>query len=151
MIEVRHGNILQIQSGIIVHGCNCIGVMGGGIALQIKNQYPEAYKIYKDYESKVGLKLGTLAGAVKVGHDKFIVNALTQQGVGGKRAVSYDAIATCFEEINDIMLRNDAPDLELVFPQIGAGLGGGDWDIISTIIDKSVSDQIKKVVYIYAP
>lgn len=40
MIEYRKGNLLDITSGVIVHGCNMRGVMGSGVALAIRNKYP---------------------------------------------------------------------------------------------------------------
>ena len=42
-MKICTGNILSNNSGIIVHGVNCQKVMGSGIALQIKNQYPIVY------------------------------------------------------------------------------------------------------------
>lgn len=35
-ILFKTGNILDVREGIIVHGCNLKGVMGSGLALQIK-------------------------------------------------------------------------------------------------------------------
>ena len=50
-IEVIKGDVLSIKEGIIVHGCNCQGVMGGGVALSIRNQFPTVYNLYrKQYE-----------------------------------------------------------------------------------------------------
>jgi len=41
-----NGNILDIKHGIICHQVNCRKVMGGGLALQIKNKWPHIYKNY---------------------------------------------------------------------------------------------------------
>lgn len=44
----RHGDLLQLalagEFDVIVHGCNCFGDMGKGIALAVKQQFPEAYQ-----------------------------------------------------------------------------------------------------------
>jgi O-acetyl-ADP-ribose deacetylase (regulator of RNase III) len=37
----------------------------------------------------------------------------------------------------------------IIFPKIGAGLGGGDWEIISTIIDVTIPDEFQKTLYLY--
>jgi len=43
-----HGDLLRLALGgrfdVIVHGCNCQCAMGKGIALSIKQQFPEAYE-----------------------------------------------------------------------------------------------------------
>jgi len=36
MIKVNKGNLLDVTSGIIVHGCNAKSVMGSGVALAVK-------------------------------------------------------------------------------------------------------------------
>ena len=43
------GDLLkQDKVDIICHQTNCKGVMGAGIAFQIKRTYPEVFKKYKD-------------------------------------------------------------------------------------------------------
>ena len=154
MIETKYGNVLDIQTGVIVHGCNCQGVMGAGIALEIKNRFPEAYHEYKRIEQSRGLILGEICG-VEVSPNKFIINANTQDGYSrDKRAVSYDAIAECFKEVVSFVEAINTHrkiNLGVFFPQIGAGLGGGDWKIISAIIDAVVPDTISKTLYLLEP
>ena len=158
MIQVRKGDVLAVSTGLIVHGCNCQGVMGGGIALAIKNKYPNVYKAYRKTFETTGLKLGNIEvvsvtdpGAV-VADCKYIVNANTQDFFGtSKRQVSYDAVADCFEKVQLLAVRAEETlgyKLPVVFPAIGAGLGGGNWEIIERIIDQSVSNHFEKILYV---
>lgn len=132
------GDILKnVKSGIIVHGCNAQSVMGGGIALQIKQKYPQAYQDYKTgLESCVNLKMNPL-GKIFVSHiegDLYIANAITQNQFGtNRRQVDYEALARCFEQISKVR-----PSIPIHYPLIGAGLAGGNWTIISTIIDETL-------------
>jgi O-acetyl-ADP-ribose deacetylase (regulator of RNase III) len=48
---------------------------------------------------------------------------------GRKRNLRYDALAQVFEKLNSADLE------ELHIPKIGAGLAGGNWDLIETIIN----------------
>lgn len=49
MVElIEQSNLLDIKSGIICHQVNCIGVMGAGLALKIRNKWPIVYKKYKE-------------------------------------------------------------------------------------------------------
>jgi len=123
---------------VIIHGCNCFHTMGAGIAKLIASQFPEA--LIADKETSHGdiSKLGSYSTAkVLRGATKFtIVNAYTQhQWRGRGRKVSYDAIQSCFEKIS-----TEFKEARIGYPQIGAGLAGGDWDIISDIIDEALSD-----------
>jgi len=151
MIETRYGNALDVQTGIIVHGCNCQGVMGGGFALEVKNRFPIAFYEYDKVHRSHGLKLGEIC-FVEVIPNKFIINANTQDNFGGsKRNVSYDAIVDCFKEVVKlaaVIEQHRNVNLEIIFPAIGAGLGGGDWKIISALIDVVVPDSFKKVLYL---
>lgn len=79
----------------IVHGCNCMCVMGAGIARQVRSQFPEAYEA--DLQTPKGSrdKMGTISWAlVRRGDHAFhVVNAYTQfdwRGSGNK--ADYDAL-----------------------------------------------------------
>ena len=120
----------------IVHGCNCFCTMGSGIAKQIKNDFPEAYEA--DCKTKRGdiMKLGSFTRA-SAHEQKFdIVNAYTQYNYGTEdRKADYEAIRLVMRKINHIY-KGDRIGL----PRIGAGLAGGDWTIISQIIEEELKD-----------
>lgn len=150
MISIVEGNVLDVETGIIVHGCNNKGVMGAGIALEIKNRFPEVFHAYKTAE-RSGLKLGSISFAEVVPGKKIIVNAVTQTLGGLDRAVSYDAIADSFTNVLTFartLQRHRNVSYPILFPKIGAGLGGGNWNIISAIIDVVIPDEFQKVLYV---
>lgn len=138
-------NLLKETSGIIVHGVNCQGTMGAGIALVIKNKYPKVYSDYIDFINKYSKGHETnhwlLSKVVYTEvHDKLIIaSAFTQYSYGnnGQRYVSYDALDHAFKNIAD---KSRETGLSIKFPMIGAGLGGGNWNIISTIIEENLKD-----------
>ena len=43
-----NSNITEVTQGVIVHGCNAQGVMGSGVAKQLRAKYPEIYVDYLD-------------------------------------------------------------------------------------------------------
>jgi O-acetyl-ADP-ribose deacetylase (regulator of RNase III) len=144
-IQTKVGNLLDVTAGHIVHGCNAQGVMGSGVALAIKKKYPEAFRDYRNqFEKPVadggGLILG-VAYPSPVNGQLFVWNAITQEGFGaGVRQVSYDAIETCFSQINEDANRYSLLiPAEIHIPAIGAGLGGGNWEIIREIIEQTVT------------
>lgn len=123
---------------IIVHGCNAQGRMGSGFAKELRDRFPEAYGAYMAHHKQYGLTLGTNV-PYTVSKNLVIMNAITQEfyGYDGAKYVSYDAVASCFEEINNLSLKlqEDGTVVSVHYPMIGAGLAGGQWDIIEAIIE----------------
>lgn len=147
MIEYRKGNLLDVTEGIIVHGCNSQGVMGSGVAKAIKDKYPGAYMYYRQDIRDHGFGLGDISwydtglGALS------IASAITQEYYGrdpSVRYVNYFALALCFKTVFNYA----GNDRVVYFPKIGAGLGGGDWNIIEQLInDADPYNKVKKVCY----
>lgn len=49
MIHIVSGDSLKSDCTIIGHQCNCLGVMGAGIAKKIRDLYPEVYDADQNY------------------------------------------------------------------------------------------------------
>jgi len=133
-----HGDLLQLaidgEFDVIVHGCNCYCIMGAGIAAQIRSWFPSACAA--DCETTIGdlSKLGTYSEAEIISSDyKFsMLNAYTQGNTHGSAVLAdYSAIDRVFESIAD-----NFKGRSIGYPMIGAGLAGGDWSVISKIINK---------------
>jgi O-acetyl-ADP-ribose deacetylase (regulator of RNase III) len=142
-IKTQIGNLLHVKAGHIVHGCNAQGVMGSGVALGVKQDFPQAYEAYTQVYTKHGLKLGQ-AYPVLINPQLMIWNAVTQNLYGkGTRMVSYDAVQECFQIVNDYIsqgledVANMQPN-EVHIPLIGAARGGGNWEIIREIIEQTM-------------
>lgn len=146
MIRYVKGDLLNSNMKVIAHGCNCHGVMGSGIARQIRDRWPNVYEVYNLKYRVMGLELGTIL-PVLTPDGRVVINCMTQQDFGGdgKRYVDYDAIATCISAIDSSVGNWDVS--EVGFPMIGAGLAGGDWNTIETIIVANAKNFIP-VVYV---
>lgn len=148
-MKVIKGDLIELAKqrkfDVIVHGSNCFFVMGAGIAKQIKQEFPEAYKA--DLETKKGdrSKLGRYSRAYNKEYNLIIINAYTQYGYwgsSGKVNADYKAIKEVFDKI--YKTHNDK---RIGIPMIGAGLAGGDWNIIESIIDDINFNDITLVKY----
>lgn len=154
MIEYRKGNLLDVTEGIIVHGCNARGVMGSGVAKAIRDKYPACYTLYNDEYASRGLLLGDIIWwcydndhKIPVSKLLYIANGITQEfyGKDGKRHVNYVAVGSVFKEV---FRQAYACNLDVHFPKIGAGLGGGDWNIIEQIInDADNYNRVNKICW----
>lgn len=138
-MKERLGDLIKLgkagEFDVIVHGCNCFCTMGAGIAKGIKAEFPEAFEA--DLKTKSGdhSKLGTISYA-KTG-DLTVVNAYTQfhwRGAGGN--ADYDAIRQAFR-----LVKNTFTGKRIGYPAVGAGLAGGDWAVISTIIEEALKGE----------
>lgn len=145
MIRYVQGDLLGATQKVIVHGCNNKGVMGSGVAKQIRDRWPNVYEVYALKHKVFGLDLGDIIPVATLdGH--VVVNAVTQDGFGrdGRQYASYAGIERCFSIIND---RVDSWEVtEVAMPRIGAGLGGGDWSVIEEIINRTAKSYTP-VVY----
>lgn len=146
---------LEGTFNVLIHGCNSRGVMGKGIALQIKNTFPEAFAVYKNDVDAGYAKLGTCS-VYLVEHPTrplVIINAITQSDYNRagdiNRQVDYAAVRETFTRLPRILEHFDGilPEYKIGIPMIGAGLGGGDWNFISRIIEQSSSLPITVVNY----
>jgi hypothetical protein len=113
--------------------------MGSGVALAVTRKFPTAYHAYLEQYQTVGLKLGD-AYPVNINSKLILWNAITQGDYGyGVRQVSYDAVQTCFEQVNNFIGEQDRQvPQEVHIPMIGAARGGGNWEIIREIIEQTM-------------
>lgn len=145
MIRYVRGDLLASNLEVIAHGCNCRGVMGSGIAVQIRSKWPNVYEVYKLKHRVMGLELGTIL-PIRTLDGRLVINCMTQQDFGGgnKRYIDYSAIESCIAAMDNSV--RDWGVAEIGMPKIGAGLGGGDWDQIEDIIVRNAKNFIP-VVY----
>ena len=127
-----------------VHGCNCFCTMGSGVAKQFRDRFPHVYEA--DLKTKKGdcSKLGSYTYA-EIAKNVVVINAYTQYNYGrdpNKVYVDYGAVEKVFSTLAD-----DFQDYAFVIPKIGAGLAGGDWEIISDKIADSIRGELYVVEY----
>lgn len=151
-IIYKQGNLLECEEKTIVHGCNAQGKMGAGVAKAIKEKYPNVFKEYEmlcNSYSQSG-ELPSLLGRCQViycSDGKAVINAITQMNYGREKGmlyISYETIKKVFSDINEWGKRGHVK--EIAMPKIGAGLAGGDWNIIEKIIEEELTD-VQPVVY----
>jgi len=169
LITQKQGNALLVESGILVHGCNCLGNMGGGIALHIRNKWSDVNDAYRRHQSKVGLRLGDVnfvAGMAfkdtpvalhihefseQLPPNLIVANAMTQQIYGGDPNVvyvSYDAISATFARV---ALVARAAGLDVHFPLIGCGLAHGKWSEVGPRIDATLAPDLAGHLWTFDP
>lgn len=133
-MKVVKGDLLEMgknnEFDIIMHGCNCFNMMGGGIAFQIANQFPDAKLADEETLRGDAGKLGTytigLAGKL------VILNCYTQYTISRDGADVFEYIA--FERVLSKIVQRFGR-FRIGLPLIGMGLAGGDPDRIIPVIE----------------
>jgi O-acetyl-ADP-ribose deacetylase (regulator of RNase III) len=147
------GNLITLaeqgEFDVIVSGCNCFHAMGGGIAKQLAEKYPQVEEADKQTKFGDRKKLGSYSVAtVEVNDTLFVIlNAYTQyKWSSGSDVFEYDAFQKFLNKIYlYIQTYKAGGKLSIGFPIIGAGragLAGGDWGRISKMIEE-FSERVK--------
>lgn len=131
---------LKNEFDMIAHGCNCHCVMGAGIAPLFArhfgaDKFPLEEARYKGAVNKLGMiDVRNIQGTL-------VANCYTQYDTGGPQPLDYEALTLCFRKLNK---RYRGKTIGL--PQIGCGLGGGSWSIVSKLIHTELVDMDVTVV-----
>lgn len=148
MLNYRTGDLLDSGADYICHQVNAQGVMGSGIAKQIRDKWPIVYARYKERVEECRLggfqssTVETLLGeaqTVKLPDHGYVVNMFAQFNYGrdGKRYTSYDAFYECLVMMSRVIPKN----AKIAFPyKVGCDRGGANWDIISKMIETVLAD-----------
>ena len=135
---------------IIAHVCNDIGGWGRGFVLAISRRWSEPEAAYRRwYEARDGNDFGLGAlQLVPVGDETWIANLIGQRGIHAGPdgpPVRYEAIEEALLKVAD---EAHAMGASVHMPRIGSGLAGGDWDLIESIIERTlVGSGIDTFVY----
>lgn len=176
-MQVKHGNLLEVQQGILVHGCNAVGGFGSGIAGQIAKKWPGVAHGYKAWfeqnpgrdrmlgsiqvfvgravESRLG---GESAKRVfrsfdaktlpELPPDIVVVNAITQFYYGRDSRVQYVNYDAVNASMSAVAMLAKLLNLTVHYPAIGAGLANGNWDEISKRIAFTL-DNVDQVHWVF--
>lgn len=126
-MRIVNQDLLSVESGVIAHQVNCLGVMGAGVARQIAAKYPEVLTSYKKYVLDSRDPLGNCQ-LVQVADDLWVANIFGQRGVGSRKVqTDYGAVYTAFDQLRQQMGRHKLGNTVHVPFGIGCGLAGGDW------------------------
>jgi O-acetyl-ADP-ribose deacetylase (regulator of RNase III) len=147
MMEFTTGNILDSKAEALVNTVNCVGIMGRGIALQFKNQFPGNFEAYaaacKQDEVRPG-RMFVYATNLMNG-PRYIVNFPTKRHWRGKSRIEdiEAGLAALRGEIEERGIRS------IALPPLGAGLGGLDWKQVRRRIEDTLQslDDVQIVIY----
>lgn len=140
---VRGDAVAALQRGeidVLGHQVNLRGVMGAGIAKQIKETFPAAFSDYREAITEHALELGDVQ-LVMVGPSRWIANIAGQADIGrGRRQTDYFALGMALRKIARLV---EGTSLRIGLPYgIGCGLAGGEWSIVAQGIAENLPQAV---------
>lgn len=125
----------------ILHVCNNQGGWGKGFSGALSKQYPEAEIEYRSQwaEDGPGLKLGEVQ-LVSIGAASWIANMVAQDGYrrpGNLVPLNYKSLENCLLFVANFF-KSQTGSLSFHMPRIGCGLGGGTWEDVEPVIQRTL-------------
>jgi len=164
------GSIFDVGAQVIVHQVNCMGVMGSGIAKQVRDRFPSVFLAYHhavktldhnclggclvvEAKENPGLRIGNLFGQYYCRgfkeDDLYLVDEFWKQPELSKqgeatRFTNYEAFWRGLVRLKE-ELRED--EIKIAFPyKIGSDRGGADWEVIQSMIKSVFKDTNKEII-----
>ncbi len=149
MIEYKEGNLFDTDAQVLVNTVNTVGVMGKGIALQFKKNFPDNFKLYKKACETEQIKIGELFLTEEeslVFGKKIILNFPTK--TDWKKPSEYDYIEQGLKDL--VKLISEKKFTSVAIPPLGSGQGGLEWKKVKSIMEKYLKNLNCKII-IYEP
>lgn len=141
----------------IVQQVNCKGVMGAGLAKQIRARWPGIYAPYVEICRNKGTQaMGTMFPYATPDNGPTICNCFAQDGYGRDRQyTSYEHLRESLRQVKEYasvpkyFLGTRIPESIGIPHGLGCGLAGGDWSVVYGIINEVFYDCDDNYLHIY--
>ncbi|AWN04045.1 phosphatase [Rhodococcus phage Peregrin] len=131
MIREFKGDVFESGAPVIAHGCNTVGVMGAGIAKEIRKRYPEMHEMYVQKCDEQTFNPGDIYLHMEDG--QYIANLATQKYPGRNAKIEY-----IVESVSRLVQWAERHQVShIAMPRIGAGIGGLAWDDVLLALEVS--------------
>ncbi len=149
MIEFKRGDLLASDSEAIVNTVNCVGVMGRGIALQVKNAYPANFKAYAHACDRGDLEPGRMFvyATGLLGNPQYIINFPTKRHWKARsRLADIElGLTALVADIRRLGVHS------IALPPLGCGLGGLSWTDVRPLIVRAFAALPEVRVTVFEP
>lgn len=124
------------------HGCNIAGSMGGGVARQVRDRYPDLHDEYLDRCREGRFPLGS-AWAWTSESGQVVYNLATQVHPGPDARLE-----TVRSSVTDLLREAAQRGVDEVgLPRLGAGIGGLEWhDVLAVLEELDAASPVGLVV-----
>lgn len=144
----RGGDMLIAQVDALVNPVNTVGVMGKGLALQVKRAFPPVYSAYRSACLRGELRLGEMQVCrTEREQPRFVVNFPTKGHWRDKSVLHW--IEAGLEDL--VRVVHGFGIASIAVPALGCGLGGLGWADVYPLILASAEQSPETEWWVYLP
>ncbi len=149
MINYIEGNLFESKAEALVNTVNTAGIMGKGIALQFKKEFPHNYKVYKiacqNKNFSIGDLLITEEESLLYGK-KIIIDLPTK--TDWRKPSEYSYIEIGLKKLVQAIREREIKSIAI--PPLGSGNGGLNWGNVRTLMETTLAG-LDCDIFIYQP
>ena len=134
---------LSIEKGYIVHAVNCKGVVGGGIAKQVKNTFPETFEAYSSVCKEFGNFMLGMCALTDGRENVTVANLFTSDGYGAQvdspESILQATKFAVYDFYNSIFISNHVGSkipLKIYSNKFNSGLFNVPWEETFKVIEE---------------
>lgn len=141
------------ENRLIIHCCNDLGYWNAGFVKALSKRWLEPERAYRLWASGQDQVLPFALGNVQfvpVATALWVANIIGQSGIAKDRfayppPIRYDALRKGLQRVCEFALDHNA---SIHMPRTGAGLAGGNWQLIAQIVEAELcSKGVSVTVY----
>ncbi len=149
MVTYTQGNLLEADVDAVVNTVNTVGIMGKGIALMFKEQFPRNFEAYARACDAGEVRIGKMfvTENKELFGPRWIINFPTKTHWRVKTKIEWVE-----EGLKDLVrVIRDKKIHSIAIPPLGCGNGGLDWSDVHPLIEASLADQDGVSAIVYEP
>jgi O-acetyl-ADP-ribose deacetylase (regulator of RNase III) len=129
---------------VIVHCCNNMGLWGRGFVVPLARRFPETREKYIEWarfyqEQGKTIPLGDVQFVALSRPGLYVANLIGQHGIHGSATngppIRYEAVRRGLMKVYEFIFRREG---SVHMPRMGAGLAGGRWEDLETIVEDAL-------------
>jgi O-acetyl-ADP-ribose deacetylase (regulator of RNase III) len=149
MLESCSGNLLEADVEALVNTVNCVGVMGKGLALQFKQEFPENFEEYRRACQSGEVKPGQMfvVPTGRLTNPRYIINFPTKRHWKNPSRIEdiETGLLALIETVKQLGIHS------IAVPPLGCGNGGLAWARVAPLIEAAFVQVPNVRVLIFEP
>lgn len=140
--------MFETSADVRINTVNCVGVMGAGVALAFKKEYPEMFKEYREECNQGNVRPGNphVWTDYRLEGNTTIINFPTKDD--WRQPSKYEYIEAGLEWLRSFLQKKGKVSVTL--PALGCGHGGLDWGRVRELISDYLKD-LDAEVFVFEP
>lgn len=146
-IERGHGSLLAADVDALVNAVNTVGVMGKGLALQIKSALPDVFAPYEHACRQGEVVVGRMHVVRRDAPPRFVINFPTKAHWRQPSKLEYvrDGLVDLVARVRELGV------LSIAVPALGCGNGGLAWAEVRPLIAAAFAPLLDVRVVLFEP